>query len=146
MGPLDMRSSFASLFHRAIFEASGSGVLLRIWDSLAFEVRTRVILEYLTTINPRTPMKTFLGLLTTEMKLAIAGVLVLAAISPAAFSAVPVDGPEYVLENASIRLGLKDNRIVSLFDKVRSIRRIETGLKGDCHEAVPVDCDWKSSD
>jgi DNA-binding GntR family transcriptional regulator len=38
--------------HRAIFEASGSTVLLRIWDSLAFEVRTRIILEYLTTIDP----------------------------------------------------------------------------------------------
>ncbi|MHB8900522.1 MAG: GntR family transcriptional regulator [Thermoguttaceae bacterium] len=40
------------VFHRAIFEASGSGVLLRIWDSLAFEVRTHAILEYLKTIDP----------------------------------------------------------------------------------------------
>jgi hypothetical protein len=69
-------------------------------------------------------MKTFLGLPKAEMKLAIAGVLVLAAISPAAFSAVPVDGPEYVLENASIRLVLKDNRIVSLLDKERSIEHV----------------------
>jgi hypothetical protein len=78
-------------------------------------------------------MKTFLDQPKAEMKLAIAGVLVLAALSPSAFSAAPVDGPEYVLENASIRLGLKDNRIVSLLDKVRLIEHVSpqaTSAKG----------------
>src|SRR5436853_6073401 len=32
--------------HRMIVEASGSGVLLRLWDSLAFETRARVRLEW----------------------------------------------------------------------------------------------------
>lgn len=40
------------VFHRTIFEASESNVLLRFWDLLAFEVRTRMILEYLTTVDP----------------------------------------------------------------------------------------------
>jgi DNA-binding GntR family transcriptional regulator len=39
-------------FHRAIVEAADSGVLLRLWDSMAFEVRTRFVLEYLTSFNP----------------------------------------------------------------------------------------------
>ena len=34
-------------FHRAIMEASGNGVLLRVWNSLGFEVRTRPIMEFL---------------------------------------------------------------------------------------------------
>lgn len=34
-------------FHRAIVEASGNGVLLRVWNSLGFEVRTRAIMEFL---------------------------------------------------------------------------------------------------
>lgn len=78
-------------------------------------------------------MKNFLGLLNAEMKLAIACVLVLAALAPAAFSAAPVDGPEYVLENASTRLVVKDNRIVSLLDKVRLIEHVSpqaTSAKG----------------
>lgn len=41
-------------FHRAIVEASGNGVLLRLWDSMAFEVRTRFVLEYLTAFDPAT--------------------------------------------------------------------------------------------
>ena len=39
-------------FHRMVVEASGNGVLLRLWDSLAFEVRTRFVLEYLTSVDP----------------------------------------------------------------------------------------------
>ena len=39
-------------FHRMIVEASGNSVLLRLWDSLAFEVRTRFVLEYLTSVDP----------------------------------------------------------------------------------------------
>ncbi len=41
-------------FHRMIVEASGNSVLLRLWDSLAFEVRTRFVLEYLTSVDPVT--------------------------------------------------------------------------------------------
>jgi DNA-binding GntR family transcriptional regulator len=40
------------LFHRAIVAASGNQVLLRVWDSLAFEVRTRFTMDYLTTVDP----------------------------------------------------------------------------------------------
>ena len=40
------------LFHRAIVEASGNEVLLRVWDSLAFEVRTRFTMDFLTTVDP----------------------------------------------------------------------------------------------
>jgi len=40
------------VFHRAIVEASDNQVLLRIWDTLAFEVRTRFTMEYLTTVDP----------------------------------------------------------------------------------------------
>jgi DNA-binding GntR family transcriptional regulator len=40
------------IFHRTIVEASGNRVLLRVWDSLAFEVRTRFTMDYLTTIDP----------------------------------------------------------------------------------------------
>lgn len=39
-------------FHRMIVEASDNSVLLRLWDSLAFEVRTPFVLEYLTSVNP----------------------------------------------------------------------------------------------
>lgn len=35
-----------------IVEASDNSVLLRRWDSLAFEVRTPFVLEYLTSVNP----------------------------------------------------------------------------------------------
>ena len=38
-------------FHRAIVKASENGVLLRVWDSLDFEVRTRFALEFLKTAD-----------------------------------------------------------------------------------------------
>ncbi|MBC8877277.1 MAG: FCD domain-containing protein, partial [Planctomycetes bacterium] len=38
--------------HRAIVEASENGVLLRVWDSLAFDVRTRFAMEFLKTADP----------------------------------------------------------------------------------------------
>lgn len=38
-------------FHRAIVQASENGVLLRVWDSLAFEVRTRFAAEFLKTAD-----------------------------------------------------------------------------------------------
>jgi DNA-binding GntR family transcriptional regulator len=40
------------IFHRTIVEAAGNEVLLRVWDSLAFEVRTRFTMDYLTTVDP----------------------------------------------------------------------------------------------
>jgi DNA-binding GntR family transcriptional regulator len=39
-------------FHRSIIESAGNNVLLRLWDSMAFEIRTRFILEYLTHFDP----------------------------------------------------------------------------------------------
>ena len=42
-------------FHRTIVEASGNQILLAQWDSLAFEVRTRFLLDYLQTVDPRMP-------------------------------------------------------------------------------------------
>jgi len=39
------------IFHRAIVEASDNQVLLRVWDSLAFDVRTRFTMDYLTTVD-----------------------------------------------------------------------------------------------
>jgi DNA-binding GntR family transcriptional regulator len=39
-------------FHRAIVEASGNQILLTQWDSLAFEVRTRFIMDYLKVVDP----------------------------------------------------------------------------------------------
>jgi len=44
-------------FHRMIVEASGNGVVLRLWDSLAFEVRTRFVLEHVTSVDPVTLAK-----------------------------------------------------------------------------------------
>lgn len=41
-------------FHRAIIEASASEVLLRVWDSMAYQVRTRFTLQYLTAVDPVT--------------------------------------------------------------------------------------------
>jgi DNA-binding GntR family transcriptional regulator len=38
--------------HRAIVEASGSSVFLRVWDSMAYQVRTRFTLQYLTEVDP----------------------------------------------------------------------------------------------
>jgi DNA-binding GntR family transcriptional regulator len=40
------------LFHRVIVEASGNLILLSLWDSLAFEVRTRFIMDYLRMVDP----------------------------------------------------------------------------------------------
>ena len=39
-------------FHRQIVAASGNGLLLKIWESLAFEIRTRPILEFLHQEDP----------------------------------------------------------------------------------------------
>jgi DNA-binding GntR family transcriptional regulator len=39
-------------FHRAVVEASGNQILLSVWDSLAFEVRTRFIMDYLHIVGP----------------------------------------------------------------------------------------------
>jgi len=41
-----------TVFHRQIVEASANGILLRMWRSLAFEVRTRAIMEYLSSADP----------------------------------------------------------------------------------------------
>ena len=40
-------------FHRAIVEASANQILLAQWDSLAFEVRTRFLLDYLQAVDPQ---------------------------------------------------------------------------------------------
>lgn len=40
------------IFHRTLVEAAGNQVLLRVWDSLAFDVRTRFTMDYLTTVDP----------------------------------------------------------------------------------------------
>lgn len=40
------------VFHRTIVQASGNGVLLRIWDSLVFQIRTKFTMDYLTTVDP----------------------------------------------------------------------------------------------
>jgi DNA-binding GntR family transcriptional regulator len=39
-------------FHRMIVKAGDNGVLLRTWDSLAFEVRTRFVMDFLTVVDP----------------------------------------------------------------------------------------------
>ena len=39
-------------FHRSIVEATGNLALLRVWDSLGFDVRTRVIMDYLASVDP----------------------------------------------------------------------------------------------
>lgn len=39
-------------FHRTIVEASGNPILLSLWDTLAFEVRTRFIMDGLKTVDP----------------------------------------------------------------------------------------------
>jgi DNA-binding GntR family transcriptional regulator len=41
-------------FHRMIVAAAGNATLLRLWDGLAFEVRTRPILEFLSVEDPLT--------------------------------------------------------------------------------------------
>ena len=40
-------------FHRTIVEASGNRVLLKVWDSLAYEVRAQAIMEYSASVDPR---------------------------------------------------------------------------------------------
>ena len=55
------------------------------------------------------------------MKLTLTCALVCLVILPAVCSAAPVPGAECVLENASVRLVLRDHRVVSLYDKVRSV-------------------------
>ncbi len=40
------------LFHRTIVEASGNQILVRLWESLAFDVRTRFIMDYLRIVDP----------------------------------------------------------------------------------------------
>jgi DNA-binding GntR family transcriptional regulator len=39
-------------FHRTIVEASENPILLNLWDSLAFEVRTRFIMDYQKVVDP----------------------------------------------------------------------------------------------
>jgi DNA-binding GntR family transcriptional regulator len=39
-------------FHRTIMEASGNAILLTLWESLAFEVRTKFILDHLKALDP----------------------------------------------------------------------------------------------
>ena len=39
-------------FHRAIVEASRNPILLTLWDTLAFEVRTRFIMDHLKVVDP----------------------------------------------------------------------------------------------
>ena len=40
------------LFHRSIVEAAGNQILLSLWDSLAFDVRTRFIMDFLRIVEP----------------------------------------------------------------------------------------------
>ena len=40
------------LFHRTVVAASGNQILLNLWDTLAFEVRTRYIMDYLRVVDP----------------------------------------------------------------------------------------------
>ena len=40
------------VFHRAIVRASGNAVLLKVWESLGFEIRTRMTMDYLNTVDP----------------------------------------------------------------------------------------------
>jgi hypothetical protein len=58
------------------------------------------------------------------MKPAIAFALACSVILPAACSAVPATGKECVLENASTRLVIRNNRIVSLLDKMRAVEHV----------------------
>src|ERR1017187_2590348 len=39
-------------FHRTIVEGSGNGVLLKVWNSLAFEVRAKAIHEHMLSADP----------------------------------------------------------------------------------------------
>jgi len=40
------------VFHRTIVEAAGNGILLKTWDSLFFQVRTRWTMDYLQSFDP----------------------------------------------------------------------------------------------
>lgn len=40
------------VFHRSIVEAAENGALLRVWEWLAFDVRTRVIMDFLASVDP----------------------------------------------------------------------------------------------
>jgi DNA-binding GntR family transcriptional regulator len=40
------------LFHRSIVEVCGNQILLALWDLLAFDVRTRFIMDYLHIVDP----------------------------------------------------------------------------------------------
>jgi len=50
-------------FHRNIVESSGNQILLRLWDSLAFEVRTRFLIDYLKGVDPAVQEKEHADLL-----------------------------------------------------------------------------------
>jgi len=39
-------------FHKGIVEAAGNSILLTLWDSLAFEVRTKFVMDYLEVVDP----------------------------------------------------------------------------------------------
>ena len=39
-------------FHRAIMESSGNPILVTMWESLAFEVRTRFIMDHMKAVDP----------------------------------------------------------------------------------------------
>ncbi len=39
-------------FHRTVVEAAGNGILLKTWDSLFFQVRTRFTMDYLQSADP----------------------------------------------------------------------------------------------
>jgi len=39
-------------FHREIIEASGNRILQKQWESLAFDVRTRAIMDYIAAVDP----------------------------------------------------------------------------------------------
>jgi len=40
------------IFHRLIVEAAGNQILLDLWDTLAFDVRTRFIMDFLRLVDP----------------------------------------------------------------------------------------------
>ena len=40
------------MFHRLIVETAGNSILLSLWDTLAFDVRTRFIMDFLRIVDP----------------------------------------------------------------------------------------------
>jgi DNA-binding GntR family transcriptional regulator len=50
-------------FHRTVVAASRNQILLSVWDSLAFEVRTRFIMDYLHLVDPEDLAKEHEGIL-----------------------------------------------------------------------------------